>query len=222
MSFKSWIESVFDQEADYWVGKSEKGLPSKLKSAINPHRGKNLRVLDLGCGGGRLTASLIPDFQVHGIDYSADLIKRAAEENPQATFSCGSFQIPDSWQGLSEFDIIISNCAIRKDYCSNLARIGKLCKEHLSSNGRLILRIQAFEDLESVLPAGLRQLLFYNEKEIRNHLSIFGKLKIEHETFSQTFSSEEYFRKFLSRINIKYNGPIRDLAPQRHYYLVKT
>jgi predicted TPR repeat methyltransferase len=222
MNFKSWLESVFDQEADYWVGKSEKGLPNKLKSAIDPHRGKNLRVLDLGCGGGRLTASLIPDFQVHGLDYSADLIKRATEENPQATFSCGNFQIPDSWQGLAEFDIIISNCAIRKDYCSNLSRVAKLCKEHLAKDGKLILRVQAFEDLESILPAGLRQALFYNEREVKQHLSIFGKIKIDHETYKQRFSSEEYLRKFLARINIKYGGSIKDLNPQRHYYIVKS
>jgi 2-polyprenyl-3-methyl-5-hydroxy-6-metoxy-1,4-benzoquinol methylase len=215
-SFKYFLES-FDSESPYWLKKD--AIPKSLQN-IKLLTGK--RILDLGCGGGRLIKSLSnTQSSLHGIDASPELIKLAKLENPEINYICGNFQSPATWSNIGIFDAIISNCSLRKDYCSNLARVAKLCKEHLSKEGKLILRVQAFEDLESILPAGLRQNLFYNEKEIRNHLSIFGKIKIDHEIYKQKFSSEEYLRKFLARINIKYNGPIKDLNPERHYYITK-
>lgn len=221
IEFKQWLESVFDQESDYWLNK--KSVPSKLGSAIEPYTNRGLRVLDLGCGGGRMAASLLPGFKnVHGFDSSAELLQKAKIQNPNIQFKCGNFQLPQTWKGIEAFDVIVSNCAIRKDYCSDLARVATLCHEHLSDHGVMILRIQALEDLKSILPEELRRSLFYDNNEIKEALSSFSSIKLDHETYRQKFSSEHYIRTFLERINIHYSGPIKELNPIRHYYIVKA
>lgn len=132
LSFKYYFESTFDNHANYWLNK--KSVPEKLQSAITPYIGKQLKILDLGCGGGRLAASLVPGFQkVYGIDGAEQLVNQAAKENPETTLACGNFQSSAVWKSLNTtFDVIVSNCAIRKDYCGNLPQVAQLCHEHLN------------------------------------------------------------------------------------------
>ncbi|MGZ4334471.1 MAG: class I SAM-dependent methyltransferase [Gaiellaceae bacterium] len=48
---------------------------------------KDLRALDVGCGPGE-TDALLSDFgELHGVDVSAELIARAREKNPSATYA---------------------------------------------------------------------------------------------------------------------------------------
>lgn len=220
MRFKTF-ESVFDVNSDYWLKKTK--VPKSLQRAIQPHTDKGLRVLDLGCGGGRLAKSISPHFSsVHGIDSSPELIKMASQDNPNINYVCANFQSSAAWNSLGNFDVIVSNCAIRKDYCEDLNKVADLCYDHLNVNGEMILRIQAFEDLNDLLPESIRASLFYGEKEVRRNLSGFSQTKIEHETYKQKFSSEDYIRQFLQRIQINYEGPIRILQPTRHYYIVRA
>lgn len=219
--FKHFWESTFDNHADYWLNK--KSVPDKLQTAITPYINKELKVLDLGCGGGRLAAALVPGFQkVYGIDGSEQLLNKAAKENPETNLVCGNFQSAAVWKSLNtQFDVIVSNCAVRKDYCGNLPQVASLCHEHLNPNGALIMRIQAFEDLKPILPEELRKSIFYSSEEIQQIFSQFN-VQVEHENYVQKFSSENYVRTFLERINIQYDGPIRLLNIPRHYYIVKA
>ena len=132
--FKEFFESTFDQHSTYWLKK--KDVPKSLEDAIEPLADKNLKVLDLGCGGGRLAKAIFPRFgSVHGIDYSPELIRQASEQHPEIKFACANFQLPHAWEQLGNFDAIVSNCAIRKDYCGNLPQVAKLCYDHLNNNG---------------------------------------------------------------------------------------
>ena len=180
--FSDFFESVFDKHAPYWLKKT--GVPQSLQQELDPLSGKGLKVLDLGCGGGRLAKSILPSFgSVSGIDNSADLLDRAKKENPEINYACGNFQSPQVWQNLGMFDVIVSNCAIRKDYCGNLSAVVENCYNHLNENGMVILRIQAFEDLNTVLPADLRKEVFYNENELKSILSQFSFVDVKHETY---------------------------------------
>ena len=212
------MQSVFDQHSKYWLKKSN--IPSSMEPELAPYLNKGLKVLDLGCGGGRLAKSLLPYFQsVSGLDGSQELVTQASQENPNISFICGNFQSPSAWKNLGVFDMIISNCALRKDYCGDPANVFSLCKQHLKSV--LILRIQGVNDLSTVLPLELRNNLFYNEQEIYQALKGFD-VKIKHENYHQKFSNESYFRKFLERINIPFKGAVKDLNPIRQYYIVKA
>lgn len=219
--FKDFIESIFDKHADYWLKKTN--VPKTLQTEIDPFAHKDLKILDLGCGGGRLARSMLSSFaSIHGIDQSKELIQRASKINPEINYTCADFQSPQTWKSMGQFDVIVSNCALRKDYCGDLHNITTLCYDHLNRGGALILRIQAYEDLHTILPKELRQSIFYNEMEVRKALSAFSQTTIKHEAYRQKFSSVKYIQQFLKKININYRGPINDLQPPRHYYIVKA
>ena len=179
MRFRQFLEheTTFDRNAEYWLGK--KSIPPQLLSRMEPHFDKGYKVLDLGCGGGRLTNFL------------------------------------SKWGRVGYFDLIVSNCAIRKDYCPDLAKVCKLCVEHAD---RLIFRIQEFGDMAENLPPDLRGGLFYSQREI---VSALPGCKMSMESYRQKFSSESYFRKFLERINIPFSGKIATLNPTRKYVVVE-
>lgn len=73
----------------------------------------NERVLDLGCGDGRLTAMLadqVPDGKVLGIDASRRMINRARQrETANLNFSVTDIR---DMSGLGDFDMIFSNAAL--------------------------------------------------------------------------------------------------------------
>lgn len=208
----------FNENIGFWLKKQ--GLPSSLVRpfAKTQHRG---HVLDLGCGGGRLAKS-IESFcdKVTAVDKCAELIEHLQNnQNSRSTidFVHGDIQLFSTWKELTysygEFDLIISNCAIRKDYCS-LAFVTNLAKMFLKQGGRLILRIQGQEDLKDLLSEDLRSRLFYSGEEIRFYL---GNCEVD--SFMQKYSSPEYVRKSLKMINIDYDGPITKTNYYRHYYV---
>jgi trans-aconitate methyltransferase len=190
-------------------------MPSALVEWLPPTSG--LQILDLGCGGGRI-AACFDDAIVHGLDNSKHLLQEARQKNPQINFICGDFQSPEVWQQIPPLDLIISNCAIRKDYCPNLADVMRLCHSKLSPNGTLLLRIESVFDMSEVLPKHLRESLFYSNEELIECLKMF-KIDIKEEAFRQKFSSVEYMKKFLERIQLD-SINIKCLNPTRRYLIV--
>src|SRR5512143_2095886 len=71
-----------------------------------------LRVVDLGCGTGELTrrlADALPDSTVLGLDASAEMLRRAAEQiRPGLRFELGTIEaVEGSW------DLVFSHAAIQ-------------------------------------------------------------------------------------------------------------
>lgn len=207
--------NTFDKHKAYWTNKS--GMPSAFVEWLPPTSG--LQILDLGCAGGRI-ASCFADATVYGIDYSKELLQEARQKNPQIKFICGDFQSPEIWQQIPSMDLIISNCAIRKDYCPNLANVMRLCHSKLSPNGTLLLRVESIFDMSEVLPKYLRESIFYSKEELIECLKMF-KIEIKEEAFRQKFSSVDYMKKFLERIQID-SANIKCLNPTRRYLIVRA
>lgn len=194
-----------------WLKKQ--GIPTGLLSAINEVEPRN-SALDLGCGGGRIAAELIATYgTVCGIDLDRSLILKAANKHPRIQFICGDFSDVCVWEPLGQFDLIICNCAIRKDYCPDLRLLSQHCLQH---GGTIAFRIQGVEDLATVLPETLRRNIFFSKDELQD---AFPGFTIIEEKFHQRFSTEEYFHTFLDRINIPFRGRV-DLRPLRHYYIL--
>lgn len=209
----------FNENISFWMKKQ--GLPSSLVRHITALK-KLGHVLDLGCGGGRLAKSIesICD-KVTAVDNCEKLISSLRdnqEDRSTIDFVYGDFQKIETWQKLTgaygHFDVIISNCSIRKDYCSLWRTIG-LCKLFLKPSGRIIARIQGLEDLKYLLPESTRSQLFYSGEEIKMHL---GTCEVD--SFMQKYSTPEYVRESLQKINIDYVGPITNTSYCRHYYVV--
>jgi trans-aconitate 2-methyltransferase len=112
------------------------------------------RVVDLGCGDGRLTVALHHDLQASstiGIDLSEAMLARAAPRAGGAVgFSAGDVA---SWRG-ADFDIVFSNAALQwvPDHPAVLAR----WRAGLAEGGQLAVQLPANADHRS--HAVLREL----------------------------------------------------------------
>jgi trans-aconitate methyltransferase len=210
------LKTTFDKHKEYWTNKS--GIPSALVEHIPNLSG--LQILDLGCAGGRLASSLVGAAEVYGLDYSAELLKQAQQKFPKIKFICGDFQSSQSWSTIPALDLIVSNCAIRKDYCPDFQAVAKNCFDKLKPGGTLVLRVESDSDLSDIYSKDVRTTLFYSKSDLLNHLSMF-KTSIQDEVFRQKFSSIEYAEQFLARTQLP-SAKITTLGITRRYCVIRA
>jgi len=122
---------------------------------------KNSRVLDIGCGDGKVTAEIasqIPKGSVLGVDNSQEMIRFANEHFPPDKYQNLSFMQADAGAlpFSDEFDVVFSNAALHwiTDHRPVLAGIAR----SLRPEGRILIQMggkgnadQAFEALDSLL-----------------------------------------------------------------------
>ena len=75
---------VIARKRDSWQGMG-RWYHRRLTEIYRFHVAPNLRVLELGCGDGRLLADLQPAYGV-GIDFSEEMLQRARARHPELTF----------------------------------------------------------------------------------------------------------------------------------------
>lgn len=121
----------------YHKFQAERAAPfTDLLALVNVRSG--LRVVDLGCGTGELTARLaehLPDSQVIGIDNSPRMLERTSQyERPNLRFELASIEELNE-----EWDLIFSHAAIHwvEDHDSLLPRLFS----HLRPGGQLAVQI---------------------------------------------------------------------------------
>lgn len=116
------------QDRDRWVARNSFYYEEDLNYMrfLVP---EGLRVLDLGCGNGRLLAALNPSHGV-GVDFSPDTIAIARERHPNLEFHVGDVENAKVIDGLrGPFDIIILSDTIGslEDCQSTLSQLQGLC-----------------------------------------------------------------------------------------------
>jgi trans-aconitate 2-methyltransferase len=110
----------------YLAYADERALPfHHLVAAVVQSRPK--RVLDIGCGPGALTATLLlqwPDAEIHGIDSSPEMIDRALRRGLSRRLS---FELADitEWAADQPFDLVLSNACFHwiEDHAGLLDRL---------------------------------------------------------------------------------------------------
>jgi SAM-dependent methyltransferase len=128
---KRTIHDLADRQAperDRWVARNSFYYEEDLRYMrfLVP---EGLKVLDLGCGNGRLLAALNPSHGV-GVDFSANLIAIAREKHPQLEFHEGDVENAGVIAGLSgPFDVIILSDTIGslEDCQTTLSQLQHLC-----------------------------------------------------------------------------------------------
>jgi trans-aconitate methyltransferase len=137
--------NIMDQwnAGDYHKNSSEQqrwGLELLDKIALSG----NERVLDVGCGDGKLTAEIVrrvPHGSVLGIDKSEDMIRFAQEHYQPDVFPNLKFVLLDARNLFfdQEFDVVFSNAALHwvDDHANILLKI----RESLSAGGRVIAQM---------------------------------------------------------------------------------
>jgi len=209
--------TVYDKHRAYWLKKLK--VSPTLMQLIHPHLAADTTVLDIGCGNGRLAAALAKIVHTaYALDYSQELVKAAKEEFSNLAFFCGDANNQDTWKKLPQFEIAVSNVAIRKDGC----RLEDIVSQLHLRQAKCFFKIQSDRDL----PNWLFQPPLYSESEIREYFSGW-ELQILEETYNQKFTDEAYFRTFFERIGLK---PINRFAEishwparfRRHYYCIRA
>jgi len=131
------VVEAYDAFAQDWDTTRQYAWPEfeLVKSKLN----KGMKVLDLGCGNGRLFG-LCKEIEVDytGVDNSAELVKLAQKNNPEGKFIVGdALDLPF---GDSEFDLVISLAVVhhipgkenREKFFSEIARV-------LKNNGEVFI-----------------------------------------------------------------------------------
>lgn len=146
----TWKPELYDRKHDFV---SQYG--HDLIEILNP--AENERILDLGCGTGQLASEIRKMAEeVVGMDYSADMIRKARENYPDIDFEvmdAADFSFPEP------FDAIFSNAALHwvKDY-NGAARS---MYDNLKPSGRLVLEMGGAGNVEKISGA-LKQVLSEN------------------------------------------------------------
>lgn len=217
---KKFLDIFKEQNDDYWIKKNN--VPRSLYKAIKAYFNKDLVALDLGCAGARLSRSMRSHFKlIYAVDKSESLITRSSLINPDINFICGDFGDIRTWKLMNQkFDLIVSDCAVRKDYI-DLKILLDLCRDNLNKDGRIILRVQGVNDLGNILNKDYRSTIFYSEKELKELTSTFEDTEIQTESYTQKFSNEQYLSDFLRKIDIDPSQDISDkTSAVRQYHLI--
>lgn len=169
---KHIYEQVFLSEENYWWYKTYQQLViHKLSKHITPRS----KVLDAGCGTGRMLELLNEKYDAFGIDFSAEAIgfckKRGLQNVQQANLNNYLF-VPETYDAIVCTDVIYHR-AINSDHLL----IGKFYKA-LKNNGLLIVTVPAYELLRrqhDTLVHGARR---YSRKSLKKILTTHN-FKIE-------------------------------------------
>jgi trans-aconitate methyltransferase len=121
----------------------------------------NERVLDIGCGDGKITAEIaekLPEGSVLGIDNSEEMIHFARKNFPSKRFQNLAFELMDATE-LSfdeKFDVVFSNATLH--WINNQLLVLEGIKKSLKPSGKVLLQMggrgnaaQIFEVLETII-----------------------------------------------------------------------
>lgn len=159
------------------------------------------RVLDIGCGDGKVTAEIavaVPRGSAVGVDNSADMIAHASAHHQSG--NC-RFQIADAsaLPFSSEFDVIFSNACLHWIYDHRPVLAG--IRRALRPGGRVLLQMGGKGNAADVL-AIVTELM--SSPRWRQHFTNF--------TFRYGFHAPEDYRRWLTEAGLK---PIRlELLPK--------
>jgi trans-aconitate 2-methyltransferase len=157
----------------------------------------NEKVLDIGCGDGRLTALIaekLPDGFAVGIDSSADMIALSKKNFPPETFQNLRFMIKDTREldFNDEFDIVFSNACLHWviDHIPVLRGI----RQSLKSGGRMLVQMGGEGNAAKII-------------EVVEQLMISPKWSgyFKNFTFPYGFHNLENYRKWLTALDFKIN-----------------
>lgn len=124
-------------------------------------------ILDLGCGGGELTAKIAASgARACGIDFAPDMISKAQQKFPNLEFKQHNAELPFPYS--DKFDAVFSNAALH--WMLNADAVVKNIAHSLKSGGRFVFEMGGKGNIAEIINAiesaaqefNLTQLPIYN------------------------------------------------------------
>jgi SAM-dependent methyltransferase len=167
------------EDTHWWYRGMERITCGLLDQAIG--RGRNLRVLDAGCGTGAVMSYLAPYGTVTGFDFSPHALcfsrQRGHTRLAQASVMAAPF-------ATATFDLIVSFDVISeaaRDDARPLREFARLLKP----GGHLLLRLPAYSWLRGRHDEAVATIHRYTRLEIKHHLQDAG-LIVQHTSYANT------------------------------------
>ena len=155
----------------------------------------NERVLDIGCGDGKITAyiaSLLPKGSVVGIDNSAEMISFAQSKFPQSNWPNLSFQYGDATdlRYEDEFDLVVSFACLH--WILDQISVLKGIKRSLKFKGKLLVQFGGRGNVGEVLEAVNKKI---SEDKWARYFKDF--------TFPYGFFGVEEYKSWLDEVGLR-------------------
>lgn len=112
---------------------------------------KNLRVLDVGCGSGELTAQLAERCQVTGLDADPQMVQTASQQFPHVKFV--QADVRDFDLGEATFDVIFSNAALHWVPPAEVDQAVASLSRALRPGGTLVVEFGGHGNVQSIVQA---------------------------------------------------------------------
>jgi SAM-dependent methyltransferase len=151
--FDSQKYSEYNKHSFHWENIEKPYWKLVLTGVLLSMNMEKIKVLDLGCGDGKMikllssdtpgwdkfTTPQLPQEKIIGIDNNYGLLRRAKESYPKSQFICAD--ISNSNSGLKDFDLIISSMVFHLLDKDKLKQTLDNCHKWLKSKGSLIFMI---------------------------------------------------------------------------------
>jgi len=121
------------------------------------------KVLDVGCGDGRLLSGLPTKIGYTGIDFSHTLLKQAKNNYPQKEFVYGDITRDETWDKLGKFDAVVTIAVLhhiptRREQIKILQKM----QEHTKTGGWML--VTTWNVLTKAKPGNLVEIPFNRKK----------------------------------------------------------
>ncbi len=157
---------MFDSEESYWWYRA---LHSLIIDTINK-KGRNLKILDAGCGTCRLLQLLEKNNSVEGFDFSLKALDFCRKRGIDNVY----LQNINEWRSEKKFDVIVSADVICSSGIENEQKIINNFYSALKNEGLLILNLPAFDILSRNHDKAVYIRKRYKKKEIENLIKNAG------------------------------------------------
>lgn len=155
-STNDWDGDDYDATAGFVAAYGE-----SVVDLLDPRPGE--RVLDLGCGTGRLTAEIAdavgPEGTVVGLDSAPDMVATARESYPGLSFSCvdaREFSVADL--DVAAFDAVFSNAALHWVPRADQRAVAERVVGSLAPGGRFVAELGGTGNVAAIVDAVQAQL----------------------------------------------------------------
>lgn len=195
MKTKENIQIIYEQSGEKWS--KFKKLPTEFTDLIKKELKKDSVVLDIGCGGGRLSTELNEYCKkVVGIDYSKNSIKFARKNNPRKNVEYLFMDGENLKFKDGIFDIVVSHAAINKKMC-RAEYCFKEAYRVLGKDGKLIIKMIYLNQGSPFVKD-----LGYSSLEVKKILKKEGFEKIKIKVIKQSIPLDENTLNFFKRTEL--------------------